>query len=458
MLKQADLKVTNLLLDSDNPRMPSGKQSQPETILALLHAEGTKTLALAQSIAIEGLSPIDRLIVMPAPTDSSRFIVLEGNRRVTALKILAEPALAEGILTPVQIKNLRKWGTDYRARGMTEIVPCAVFATRAEADVWIERRHRGDQGGLGVVRWGATESARFDARRTGKRSPELQVLDFVSDRGNLDAETMDKLHNVSITNLKRLIRDKQVRTAIGIKLDPDGKVSTHFPEKEVLKGLIRIVRDLAHETIKVADIYHAKDRKDYLSRFKASERPSQVTNLPDPHSLSGVTPGIGLTAGTSDSISRRTQIPKTRATLIPNFSSCNVKGAKLRNIYIELRRLKLEEYPNAISVLFRVFLELSVDDVIEKQQLMTAEQAAGSKLRDKLTKVADHLESARRLTNQQARAVKKVANDQHLIAGSVTTFHQYVHNKELAASPTDLRTTWDNLEPLFQALWPGTTP
>jgi hypothetical protein len=396
---------------------------------------------------------MDRLIVMPAPGNAKRFVVLEGNRRVTALKMLAEPALAEAVLLSAQMKNLRKWSSAYRARGEIETAPCVVFDTREEADPWIVRRHRGDQGGAGVVRWGATESARFDARRSGNRSPELQVLDFVSDRGRgLDATTREKLHNVSITNLKRLIRDKQVRDALGITLGADGQVFRRFPENEVLKGLVRVVRDLANDKVKVADIYTAGDRKTYLAGFKASERAAPAKALPAEQSLIGGGTVDATPAG--DALAAGSRTPRPRQTLIPGACACAVNGAKLRNIYGELRRLRLEDYPNAISVLLRVFLELSVDDVIEKAKLMTEEQASNSKLRHKLTKVADHLASQQALTGKQAKAAKKVATDQHLIGGNVTTFHEYVHNKEFSASPTDLRTAWDNLQPLFEAIWP----
>jgi hypothetical protein len=455
MLKQTDVKITNLLLDPENPRLTEGERGQADTIHAMLRAEGAKTLALTQSIAKEGLSPMERLLVMPAPNDSKRFLVLEGNRRITALKMLGEPALAEAALTPAQMKSLRKWSADYRVRGVIETASCVEFDTREEANVWIERRHRGDQGGVGVVRWGATESARFDARRSGKRAPELQLLDFVSEHGNLDAATRDKLHNVSITNLKRLIRDKHVRDALGLTLEADGRVSTHYPNNEVLKGLTRIVRDLARENIKVADIYTAKERKSYIARFRASERPSPAKALPNAHPLIGDGTGTGTSGGSRGGVTKGMTSQRPRPTLIPSTCTCDIKVAKLRNIYSELRRLKLEEYPNAISVLLRVFLELSVDDLIENATLMTEQQAAGSKLRDKLTKVADHLASKQRLTEKQAKAAKKVANDQHIIGGNVTTFHQYVHNKEFAASPTDLRTAWDNLQPFFEATWPG---
>ncbi len=453
MLEQSDLKVTNLMLDTENPRLAEGQRSQPETILAMLRAEGPKTLALAKSISEEGLSPMERLLVMPAPADPMRFIVLEGNRRLTALRMLGEPAVAEAELSPAQLRNLRKWSAAYRERGEIETVSCVVFDSRSEANVWIDRRHRGDQGGVGVVRWGATESARFDARRTGKRALELQVLDYVSEHGNLDADTRDKLHNVSITNLKRLVRDKEVRSALGLQLGDDGRVWTHFPEGEVLKGLARIVRDLAHEKIKVADIYTATDRSAYLRQFKRTELPSPAKALSTPHPLIGDTTDSESDEG--DTGRRKgAKTPRARPTLIPITCSCDVSVAKLRNIYGELRRLKLEQFPNAISVLLRVFLELSVDHAITSSRLMNERQAEGSKLRDKLTKVADHFATERRLTRRQATAAKKVANDQHIIGGNVTTFHQYVHNQELAASPTDLRTAWDNLQPFFEALWP----
>lgn len=118
----------------------------------MLRAEGPKTLALAESVAQEGVSPMERLLVIPAEQDAGRFIVLEGNRRLTALKILAEPTLADTVLNPSQQKRLKKWSAEYKKRGEVDLLECVVFASREEANPWVERRHRGDQGGLGIVR------------------------------------------------------------------------------------------------------------------------------------------------------------------------------------------------------------------------------------------------------------------------------------------------------------------
>lgn len=191
MIELKEIAVSNLLLDLQNPRLAVGQQNQPDTLHAMLRAEGPKTLALAESIAKEGLSPMERLVVMPSEQDAGRFMVLEGNRRLTALKILSEPSLVSPMLSAQQQKKLKSWSTEYKKHEVDQI-ECVVFASRETAKPWLERRHRGDQGGLGIVRWGATEAARFDARQSGKYSVELQVLDYVVEHGDLDDKTREK--------------------------------------------------------------------------------------------------------------------------------------------------------------------------------------------------------------------------------------------------------------------------
>jgi hypothetical protein len=455
MTAQKEILVSDLRLDVANPRLAQGQQNWTEALHAMLRAEGPKTLALTESISAEGVSPGERLLVVPSEQDAGRFIVLEGNRRLVALTILTDPTLATAALTSAQQKNVAKWSTEYKKRGEVKAVECVVFTSREEANPWIERRHQGEQGGVGIVPWGATEAARFAARRSGKVGPELQVLDFVAQHGQLDEATREKLHNVSITNLDRLIADKAVRDNLGLSIDSEGRVLTKYPVKETLKGLSRIISDLANGKIKVGDIYTAKHRQDYLNKFKSTDLPTPSKELPTPVPLTGGG-GIETPPTTSPVPGKKPAAPppKPRATLIPITCKLSVTVAKIGNIYRELKRLKLEDYPNAVSVLLRVFLELSADAVIDKSKVMTDRQLSGSKLRDKLVLVADYLKSQGKLSEEQVKTVKKAAADQHLIYASVTTFNQYVHNQSFSASPTDLRTAWDNLQFLFESIWP----
>jgi hypothetical protein len=451
MAELRDIMTNNLLVDIENPRLPEEHDSQFAAIRAMLGIEATKTLALAQAIATEGFSPFERLFVTPSSDSPNRFIVLEGNRRLTALKLLAEPKLGQDVLTPAQQKKVKAWSDDYRARGEVKTIECLIFAAREDASLWIERRHMGDQGGVGIVRWGATEAARFNARRRGKRSRELQVLDFVTTHAKLDDDTRGRIRNVSITNLKRLISDEAVRKAVGLEIAADGALTTRHSEEDTVKPLLRIISDLAHEKIKVKDIYTSSDRKKYLRKISA-ELPKAAPELPIPAPLATAAPAA-TSAKHSAIGARRNAVQRVRKALIPSSCAMNIKNPKLLQIYRELRTLDIVDYSNAAAVLFRVFVELSIDHYIEQNKLMPPSQADNCKLRDKLKKSADSLESSGKLLRDQAKAARAAAQDQQLLHTSVTTMHQYVHNKFFSPKPSDLRSSWDNLQPFLEAVW-----
>lgn len=443
-----EIPATNLMLDAENPRLAEGEKGQPNTILAVLRASGPKTLALAKDIAERGLSPAERLIVMPHPTTSGRYTVLEGNRRVTALKILAEPSLAEEAIEDTDLSKVLAWSKKFVGSGTADKIPCAVFPSREEADPWVELRHQGEQGGVGVVPWGALENARYAGRRTGKYAPELQVLDFVEKRGELDAETKEKLRDVPITNLRRLISDEAVRTALGIEIAADRTVTTLLPEVEVLKGLTKVIRDLA-EGMKVKAIYTRENRRDYLDGFKPNELPNKTKNGSEARPL--LEAGRGSTPTAAPAPRRRSASTKARLRLVPPGCPIKPKPVRVSAILEELKSLLLEPYANSVAVLLRVFLELSVDEVTK--ELMPAKEFENAKLLHKVTTTLKHLVKEGDLTDDEADAARAATNPQNFLCTSITTMHGYVHNKHMTPSPADLRAAWDKLQPLFEAIW-----
>jgi hypothetical protein len=85
--------VTNLLLDPENPRIPTiGNVPSQRALIAEL-VRHDKVYELATSIAENGYFPTEVLITYINKDDGNRYVV-EGNRRAAALKCLRSPEAA----------------------------------------------------------------------------------------------------------------------------------------------------------------------------------------------------------------------------------------------------------------------------------------------------------------------------------------------------------------------------
>lgn len=81
------IKIPNLMLDVDNYRIEH-QDGQPQVIKAIIEEQDGKLVTLAKDIVKHGLSPIEPLLVMPANNSKTQFVVIEGNRRVTSIKLV----------------------------------------------------------------------------------------------------------------------------------------------------------------------------------------------------------------------------------------------------------------------------------------------------------------------------------------------------------------------------------
>ena len=99
--------VSQLLLDVQNPRLPDIQTNQREAIRTMVAGLGDKIIALAKHMQENGPNPASLLIVIPSGDETGRYIVLDGNRRLTALKILEMPALVDGILSKIFYQTYR---------------------------------------------------------------------------------------------------------------------------------------------------------------------------------------------------------------------------------------------------------------------------------------------------------------------------------------------------------------
>src|SRR5690606_4612720 len=95
--------------------------------------------------------------------DGKKFIVFDGNRRVTCLKLLVDPKRAPTTELQTFFQALRaKWVGSFP----TEI-ECQIEADRDRVDDILFRRHTGSQAGVGQSTWDDRMKQTF-VSRTGK--------------------------------------------------------------------------------------------------------------------------------------------------------------------------------------------------------------------------------------------------------------------------------------------------
>jgi hypothetical protein len=439
MATTLDIPISALLVDDKNPRLPQPNLGQRDAQRAIANDQQRKLFKLAEDIVAFGLNLAELPIVMQQKDDLHRYTVLEGNRRLVAIKGLENPEWLIGIFSSPLLSKMRELSRAY-LRNPIDAAQCLVVKDREEASHWIELRHSGSQlEGAGIVPWLADQAARFRARTSGLRL-HSQILDLLEIRGDL---TPEKRAQIPTASLRRLLETPAIAARLGIEFR-GGNLRLLASEARVAKAVMYVINDLTRpdkKKLATKDIYTKDQRVEYANKL-----PANVTVGKPAKKGKAVTPVAPVKA---KPVVVRRRGPRDH--LIPPDCVMAIVDQKLVDIERELRGLSLEHQTNAVSVLFRVFLELCCDSYITRLGLQN------DILRDKLSKkmkdVADDLVSRKQLSESQARPVRHAAAKDTYLAASVSTLHEYVHNLNVFPQPTDLRNGWNSLQPFFVAVW-----
>lgn len=142
------LPLEKLCFDEKNPRLPARLQgiTDESQVIDYMVRYGN-IIELMQSIAETGYFEAEPLLVVEH--QDGTYTVIEGNRRLAALKLLATPHL-----TKLRAQTIKKIVADAKCRP-TEI-PCILYAKREDVLDYLGYRHI-----TGVKDWGALEKARY---------------------------------------------------------------------------------------------------------------------------------------------------------------------------------------------------------------------------------------------------------------------------------------------------------
>lgn len=166
--------IANINLDLENPRVPlsirkkdatKSKEEINQDILEYLIKTGSLT-ELMLSIGENGFFSGEALLLVKDPQDTTKYIVIEGNRRVSALKLLHKPKLAT-----ISVNKIKE-ASNIADQKPTDI-PSIVFQNRDEILKYLGYRHI-----TGIKNWKALEKARYmNAMYQKIKNPNIEDSD-----------------------------------------------------------------------------------------------------------------------------------------------------------------------------------------------------------------------------------------------------------------------------------------
>jgi hypothetical protein len=416
--------VGQLMLDTKNPRHGE-LDSQRAAIESLIASQRQKLVVLANDILKNGLSPIERLMVLKG---KHGYTVVEGNRRLTAIKLLNNPSLADGTPIAAAIKRLSQKGS---APSEAE---CSVASSRKAAAHWLEIRHGGESEGAGIVPWSAYAANRFKSKPGREAAAAMAFLEAVAEgypSNDLLQELAQEVGNRKITTLGRLVLDQNFRDKAGIEYR-DGLVYFHYSASDLQAFFEHILGDLAAD-IGVSELRTEPLRAQYLEgtpEVKTSKRTKEAKPLGSKPAPKPKTPP-----------KRRRAVPKPKPL---KDLTLDKLGNKTQALLGEIRQLNPEKTPHAVAVLIRAILDLTIDEFLDKKNL-----SRDREMKKRIKKCLAAVDSTGK--DQRFKAVRVGLEDGTSLY-AVATLHEFMHNRHFQADRSHVDTIAENIEPFLQAL------
>jgi len=469
--KESEYLVTSLSLDPLNPRLPEidKKLSQKELIEELIKHEDV--YEIAKSISEDGYYPVERLICVK---EGNKKYVVEGNRRLAALKLLISPESAP----EREQKKYRTLSNSISSLEQIKKVKVTIAPDRKSANHYIRNKHTSPT----IRPWKPIQQAKFyknmiisgstiaDISKdymvpVGEITENLQLLDMYNIACNIKLPDDTKefvldSRRFPVSTLQRAFQNQEIKKFLGIDFDSNKKLLGKINKEEFTKGYAKLVIDIVNGELDSRIINTDKDVKNYLSKIK-DYRPdlSQKGKFHINDLVAGeIKPRI-----ISDSEKDKAKKKAKRSTsLIASDFRCTVENERIKSIFKELRKLKVEDYINSVAILLRVLLELSLAHYLDETGKISEVRKDLQKKNPKkqyhvdyyptLAELLDYIlyvdNNIGDLNTQARKALMKLVSARGTIYDK-DFLDSFVHNKFVMPSEPQLRTFWEQLMPIF---------
>ncbi|MBI5151322.1 MAG: hypothetical protein HZA34_01980 [Candidatus Pacebacteria bacterium] len=487
------IKVDALQLDIRNPRTDSGQSLTEADVIKELLDENV--MQLAHDIVQNGYAPVSVFMVAE---EGDGLVVVDGNRRLLALKIINDPSIIEHVVSKNDFTKAQELHTNQKED--LSAATSIIYPSRSDAERDMAKLHLA---GIAIQQWKLIRQYRYFQRRI--EGDEL-AIESLAELLAIDKSIIKKgiktyqLFEIARTKLQDVVEEigQDIFTDKNFKTDKFQRAIVNGEGERFLgysfsepKQRVTIANEsvfLDRLRVTLIEIYDPNSKYFSSAQFSASDRlrffqtiDSQFLSDSDFKKAekerkrlkaSGQKELFGLPTGketqTRSEPSGGTsapQLPPQPVSTPPGLRSVKdpkglfwaskipyqLTNTSLKKMYDELKNIEVSDFPNATHDLLRSFLECAL-----VEYLTTSGEYA------KIQKNQDHTPKLSELLTYIIS--NRLIDDDHVIANlesiktnwdrpySLQRMNSVNHNKNFSSSSSDVRSTWGMLEDLFRVV------
>lgn len=363
--RKARIAPLDIALDRDNPRINVETTDKESDIIRklILHEDVQE---LASKIAKTGLLPGERIIVVQ---EKGQWVVLEGNRRICACKLLLSPQLV-----PADFRKSFPTISTASEISLIEKVDADVAPDRRAAEPVLTLRHTES----GVRKWKPVARMRrvrrlldegftveqiateYSSSVSGIRKTirEYRLLQLAENLGGLTAGEQQKLADPDLrTNpYTRFFELSNVKEYMGLSFAANGDITISPPRKifdAKLKLIVKaFLNDSTFDTRTDPESVLGADFK----KFKSKPPASLPKHPPSPPPSSPTPPPPPASAPPA---------PPVRPDKFFESLTCRVSSHAIAAVVGEIKKITPDTYPISATYLLRTLIELCLRHIID---------------------------------------------------------------------------------------------
>lgn len=458
--QRTKVKVTNIRLDSENPRIPPGMRSPSQQELIQVFTERYRILELTKSIADDGYFPDERIVVIK--THRSNYTTLEGNRRVAALKLLLNPDIAPSNL----VQKFRSLSSTVQ-NPITE-VEVVIASSRQDATKLILEKHTQPS----VFGWSPIMQAEFYGRLVDQgNSPAEIASSFNIQKGEIDRSLrMRTMYHLSasleypekikkavldfedfnISALQRVYESLDGRSYLTLSSD----LNTFSCDEDLFrKAFSKIVTDIARKKEDTRTLHKQKDVQRYVRQLRDEINIKNTGKAVSVKKIIDASAFVRQAGEDKEKKPRSTR--KTKSLFLKSAVPFHIKGAaSLRCFYEELQKIPVKTYPNSTAILLRVFIDKAcrhylgrkkITQILSSGKMVNLDDATLGDLLDFLQNKKNTL-----LRDNIKKAIRTFKSSSTF--ASLSSLNTIVHNEQVVFIEEHVRNLWPNVEGLLVIL------